>query len=65
MNGSKTVGGILLVLLWFWTIDKTIKTLSFHNNAYLLHQLSIDPEAYSEPYQKSKREWFSKIINDF
>ena len=36
-----------------------------HNNAYLLDQLSIDPEAYSEPYQKSKRERFSKIISDF
>ena len=65
MNVSKAVGGILSVLLWFWTIGKTIKTLSMHNNAYLLDQLSIDPEAYSEPYQKSKRERFSKIINDF
>ena len=39
MNVSKTVCGIILVLLWFQIIGKTIKTLGFHNKTHL-HDLS-------------------------
>ena len=42
MNVSKTVCGIVLVLLWFRTIGKTIKTLGFHNNTHLLDQSNLD-----------------------
>ena len=42
MNVSKTVCGIVLVLLWFRTIGKTIKTLGFHNNTLLLDQSNLD-----------------------
>ena len=39
MNASERVYGIVLVLLLFRTIGKTIiKTLAFHNNTHLLDQ---------------------------
>ena len=42
MNVSKTVSGIVLVLLWFCIIGKTIKTLGFHNITHLLDLSSLD-----------------------
>ena len=68
MNVSKTVCRVLLVLLWFQIIGKTIKTLDFHNNTYFLDQASLDvchPAAYSEPCQTSTMECFAKAANNF
>ena len=42
MNVSKTVRRIVLVLLWFRIIGKTIKTLGFRNNTHLLDLSSLD-----------------------
>ena len=41
MNVSKTVWGIVLVFPWFQIIGKTIKTLGFHNNTYLIDLSSL------------------------
>ena len=53
----KTVCGIVLVLLWFRIIGKTIKTFGFHK---LCH-----PEEYSEPCQTSEMERFAKKLTTF
>ena len=42
MNVLETVGTIVLVLLWFRIIGKTIKALGFHNNARLLDLSNLD-----------------------
>ena len=42
MNVSKTAHEIVSVLLWFRIIDKTIKTLGFHNKTYMLDLSSLD-----------------------
>ena len=42
MNVSKTVCEIILVLLCFRSIGKTVKTLGIHNNTHLLDQSSVD-----------------------
>ena len=41
MNVSKAVCGIVLLLLWFRIIAKTIKMLGFYNNTHLLDQSSL------------------------
>ena len=42
-NVSKTVCGIVLVLLWlFRIIAKTIETLGFYNKTHLLDQPNLD-----------------------
>ena len=63
MTVSKTVCGIILVLLSFRIIGKTIKTLGFQNNTHLLDL--CHPEAFSEPCQTFKMEHFAKMGNDF
>ena len=54
-----------LVLLWFRIIDKTIKTLGFHNICSICQVSMCHLEVYSEPCQTSKIEHFVKIVNDF
>ena len=36
------VYGTVLVLLWLWIIDQTIKALGFYDNANLLYQSRLE-----------------------
>ena len=42
MKVSKLVSGVILVLLRFRIIGKTIKTVGFHNNPHLLDLSNFD-----------------------